>query len=141
MTNPASTERRGRRSVAVSVFVGIILLTIPCYLLGFGLLWIARPVGPMAVDGWPAAPRTTATAIAAATADNRPPMVTVKVAATAANRPLPPTVTLPPTATVTATPKPTTTEPLPPTETPTEVIVVPLETATTPPEPTQTPAP
>lgn len=37
------TQRYSRRRVTATVLIAIILLTIPCYLLGFGLLWIARP--------------------------------------------------------------------------------------------------
>ena len=37
------TQRYSRHRVTATVLIAIILLTIPCYLLGLGLLWIARP--------------------------------------------------------------------------------------------------
>jgi len=36
------TQRYSRRRITATVLIGIVLLTIPCYLLGFGLLWIAN---------------------------------------------------------------------------------------------------
>ena len=139
MTNLNSTERSGRRSVAVSVLVGIVLLTIPCYLLGFGLLWIARPAGKATDDGR----RTTAVV---PTVERRPTTMDA-VEPTADRRPTaapPPSATatlaptLSPTPTVTPEPPPS---PEAPTATPTEIVVVPLETVAPPPEPTPTAAP
>jgi hypothetical protein len=136
------TERYSRRRATATVLVGIILLTIPCYLLGFGLLWIAQPVATTAVATTDGGRRTTAVP----TADRRLPTAVSTAVPPAA---VPPTAvpTAEPSSTATAEPTATDlppTEPPPPTETATEVVVVPLETATPellPIEPTMTPAP
>jgi hypothetical protein len=143
------TERYSRRRATATVLVGIILLTIPCYLLGFGLLWIAQPVATTD-DGR----QTTVVPTAVPTTDDGRRTI-VPTTDDGRRTTVVPTAAVPPTAvptaepSSTATPEPTATdlpptEPPPPTETATEVVVVPLETATPellPIEPTMTPAP
>jgi hypothetical protein len=138
------SSRIGRRRTAYSLLIGIILLTVPCYLLGFGLLWIARPsnaqnpfVQPTATF---AAVIATSTQNLVATPTQFVPM-TATTQTTATNQPTkPPTATLPPTS----TPSPTAsaTLPPPPTETPTPIpLLTDTPAPTVPPLPSDTPLP
>lgn len=148
MTN--LSDRVGRRRAAYSLIIGVILLASVCYVLGFALLWIARPGGPgVAPSTAPVAtlapPNTAAPAVLPSTPTQFVPVVmtVTKPGATAlpasATAPAPvtivpatPTMTPPPTVTFTPSPPPTVTAtpiPFPPTDTP-----VPFP-------PTDTPAP
>lgn len=157
-------ERTGRRRTAYSLILGVILLTIPCYLLGFALLWIARPnqsgfqlptatvaatIPSVATQApLPATPTQFNPAQASATS----PAAPTQTAAARTATPEPATATALPTITPTAPPSPTATEtatpPLPPTDTatpiplPTDTLapLVPLVTDT-PGLPTDTPTP
>lgn len=129
MQNP--TSKGPRRRPVVGVLVGIILLTIPCYLIGFAALFILQQNNPILI-----APAITATP---ALIPTQPLPATPTLGALLPTQPALPTVTLPalptatvalPTATLTAVPiiEPT---PLP---SPT-LTAVPTLAATAPPTP------
>jgi hypothetical protein len=88
-----TTSKEPRRRPAYGVLIGIILLTIPCYLIGFAALFILQRPNPIA----PAATATIA------------PTATSPIAATATLGSLLPTQPVPPTATQQQPQLPTTT--------------------------------
>lgn len=92
-----TTSKGPRRRPAYSVLIGIILLTIPCYLIGFGALFILQQNNPIA----PAATATVA------------PTSTQTLPATPTLGALLPTQLAPPTITQPALPTATATAPLP----------------------------
>ena len=92
-----TTSKGPRRRPAYSVLIGIILLTIPCYLIGFAALYILQQNNPIA----PAATATIA------------PTSTQPLAATPTLGALLPTQLVPPTITQPALPTATATAPLP----------------------------
>ncbi len=133
---PDNAPRRNR--VAYSVLIGIILLTIPCYLLGFAALVILQRPNQNPLVASTASPAQQAT-------ETRPATPTLADL---------PTQFVPPTITPTGLPSPTRGLPTPthtptPTETPTATpthtpTATPTETPTTTPTlapPTDTPAP
>ena len=146
-----------RRRTLVSILIGIILLTVPCYILGLGLLWIRGEVpglGGLVPESTatrpPATPILAPVTLQAPTATLGVVLPTSDGPATATDAPvpgatrtrratttpLPATPTLPPSPTNTQTPAATIT-PLPfITETPT-----PSSTPTLPATPTDTPVP
>ncbi|HQW37018.1 MAG TPA: hypothetical protein PLJ62_11515 [Thermoflexales bacterium] len=129
-----------RRRTTYSVLIGIILLTLPCYLIGFGLLFITQPAGNE--QPTPTRPASTATALLAPSATLGAVLPTDVNIPTRTVAPLP-TRTPVPTNTPSSTPTivtPTFTFTFTPTPSPT---VASSPTPTTPPqtEATQTPAP
>jgi len=130
-----TTGKGPRRRPAYSVLVGIILLTIPCYLIGFAALYILQRPDPIA-PAVPAtiAPAATSPAVASATLGAILP--TQAGQATSTQQPALPTITPTtaalPTATFTAVPILTPT-PLPsPSPTLTEVPTIVVTIAPTP---------
>ncbi len=153
-SDAASAPRRNR--AAYSVLIGIILLTIPCYLIGFAALFILqRPSAGANATPTPTATGLPTLAFPTPTLGEVFPGFTPPIIAPSPTRPtapptpntspviiLPtatPTATEPPTPTATETATPTATFTITPTPTPTET---PLPTDTlTPDPPTPTPIP
>lgn len=136
------TERTGRKRTAYSLIIGVILLTVPCYLLGIGLLWIARPnvIGSIVPTEAPAIatlppPISPTQALLATPTQFTPP--TAPMTAPAAT--LKPGVTRTATQPATATPQPTLTFTPSPTAPPTDTATpIPFVTDTPPPPPPPT---
>ncbi len=143
------SNRLSSRRTVYSVLIGIILLTIPCYVIGIAALLIAQPGQPGATPATLPAfatavlqtftPSPTRPALLNTPTQFVPPSLTPSLTPTSSPSP-PPTAAPPPTATATATdtPTPTPTETLPPTVTDTPTPP-PTDTPTAIPEPTQAP--
>ncbi|WP_206156739.1 hypothetical protein [Candidatus Roseilinea sp. NK_OTU-006] len=145
---PDNAPRRNR--VAYSVLIGIILLTIPCYLLGFAALVILqRPdqdllAAPTASPAQPLAETRPATPTLADLPTQFAPPTITPISMPSPTRVLPiPTHTPLPTETPTATPTetPTATPTATPTHTPTATATATLVPPTDTPLPTDTPIP
>jgi len=145
-SDAAGAPRRNR--AAYSVLIGIILLTIPCYLIGFAALFILQRPGagttptPTAT-GLPTLAFPTPT-LGEVLPGFTPPVVTAPspTQPVVPPTPNPPPGIIPPTATETATPTAT----APPTSTATETATptatpTPTATETATPTPTETPLP
>lgn len=130
----------GRRRTTYSILLGIILLTLPCYLIGFGLLFITQPAGNEQPTRTPA---NTATALLPPTPTLGAVLPTDVGIPTRTNTPAN-TATRPPTQTPSVTPSYTpshtpTSSPTPVTVTPTPSNTPALASETLTPPPAETP--
>ena len=150
-----------RRRTLVSILIGIVLLTVPCYILGLSLLWIrgelpgvggltpertpTRP--PVATQATPQVTLVVATPTLGAVLPTQNSPATAEPVATRTRRPTAtrtePTSTLPPSPTSTQTAVPSIT-PLPlitETSTPSATLTLPATPTNTPSPITDTPLP
>lgn len=141
-TNPNTGSRR---RTAYSVLIGIILLTIPCYLIGFAALFILRqPDAPISAAAT-ATPAIAQTLAPTPTFGSLPTQFVPPTASPAATSPIPTAVVA--TAPVIDTPSPTPTYTPSPTFTPTLEIPlasptpIPVVTVILPDTPTPSPFP